>query len=135
MRLSKIILITLILGILAIPPVSCSSKSGTETAPENEVVVVQRGNLTIDITASGNLALSLKEDLAFEISGTTQEPMTVEEVLVEEGDSVREGQVIAVLDTTYLEQALKTAERAVSTAGIDLETAADSYRQLTYPYD
>ncbi|MFC1980031.1 biotin/lipoyl-binding protein, partial [Chloroflexota bacterium] len=127
MRISKIMLITLIMGILAVPLVNCSSETDTKTATENQVVVVQRGYLVIDITASGNLALSLKEDLTSEISGTTQEPLTVEEILVEEGDSVTEGQVIAVLDTTYLEQALKTAERAVSTAEIDLESATDSY--------
>jgi len=58
-----------------------------ESAPvsENQVVAVQRGDLTIDITGSGNLVLSLTEDLAFEISGT------VEEVMVEEGESVEEG--------------------------------------------
>jgi len=99
------------------------------------VVTVQRGNLTIEITASGNLALSLKEDLAFEIGGTEQDPLTVEEVLVEEGDSVREGQVLARVDTTSLEEAVKTAERAVRTAEIDLEKATDNYRKLTYPYD
>jgi len=135
MKLLKIILITLILGGLIVPSISCGSKSNTGAMPENKVVTVQRGNLIIDITASGNLALSRKEDLAFQISGTTQEPLTVEEVLVEEGDSVREGQVIARLDTTYLEQALKTAERAVKTAEVDLESATDSYRKLTYPYD
>ena len=134
MRILKIMLITLILSGLVVPSISCRSESDTETMPENQVVTVQRGNLTIDITASGNLALSRKEDLAFEISGTTQEPLTVEEVLVEEGDSVREGQVVARLDTTYLEQALNTAERAVRTAEIDLESATDNYREITYPY-
>ena len=134
MRILKIILITLILGGLAVPWISCRSEADTETVPEDQVVTVQRGNLTIDITASGNLALSRKEDLAFEISGTTQEPLTVEEVLVEEGDSVRAGQALARLDTTPLEQALKTAERTVKTNEIDLEKATDNYRKITYPY-
>jgi len=135
MRILKIMLTILISGMLAVTSISCGSEPDTETMPENQVVTVQRGNLTIDITASGNLALSRKEDLAFEISGTTQEPLTVEEVLVEEGDSVTEGQVTARIDTNYLEQAIETAERSVKTAEIDLETATDSYRKLTYPYD
>ncbi len=135
MKLSKIMLTILISGVLAVTSVSCGSGPDTEMAPENQVVAVQRGNLTIDITASGNLTLSRKEDLAFELSGTTQEPMTVEEVLVEEGDSVSEGQVVARLDTTSLEKTITTAERAVTTAEIDLETAKNNYIKMTYPYD
>jgi len=135
MRILKLILITLVLGGLAVPWISCGSEPDEAELSENQVVTVQRGDLVIDITASGNLALSLKEDLAFEISGTEQEPLTVEEVLVEEGDTVREGQVLVRTDTTSLERAIKTAERAVRTAEIDLEKATDNYRKITYPYD
>ncbi|GAH08417.1 unnamed protein product, partial [marine sediment metagenome] len=59
---------------------------------EEQLVAVQRGDLTIDITAVGNLAFACKEELTFEVSGT------VGEVLVEVGDSVEEGQVLANLD-------------------------------------
>ena len=59
----------------------------------NQVVPVQRGDLTIDISAAGNLALSITDNLAFDISGI------VEEILVEEGDSVEEGQLLVKLDT------------------------------------
>ena len=135
MRILKIMLITFILGGLAVPMVSCSSEPEAEAIPENQVITVQRGTLTIDITASGNLTLSRKEDLAFKISGTTQEPLTVEEMLVEEGDSVNEGEVITRVDLTPLEQAVKVVQRAVKTAEIDLESARDNYRKITYPYD
>ncbi len=134
MRILKVTLITLVVCLVGILLLSCASESGSPPPTENQVVTVQRGNLIIDITAAGNLALSRTEDLAFEISGTTQEPLTVEEVLVEEGDSVTEGQVIARLDTTSLEQALTTAQRAVKTAEIDLESATNSYLKLITPY-
>jgi len=134
MRILKIMLITIILGGLAIPSISCGSEPDEAELSENQVVTVQQGDLIIDITAVGNLALSYTAEPAFEIAGTTQEPLTVEEVLVEEGDSVREGQVLARLDTTSLEQAVKTAERAVKTDEIDLEKATDNYRKITYPY-
>ncbi|MBU2608842.1 MAG: HlyD family efflux transporter periplasmic adaptor subunit [Chloroflexi bacterium] len=159
MKILKIVLTILVIGGLAIPAASCTSESEATPAPEGQVVKVQRGKLMVDITASGNLALSLKEDLAFEISGTQQEPLTVEEVLVEAGDTVEKGQVIARLDTTSLEekvtaqeQAVKTAElnlrtgeiglqdakdaeKTVKTTQIDLENAIDNYREITYPYD
>lgn len=147
MRILKFIMICLILGGLAIPILSCGSEPAADT--ENQIVTVQRGNLTVDITAVGNLALSVKEDLAFEISGTAQEPLTVEEILVEEGDSVTEGQVIARLDTTTLEDAIETqqeavkraedavytAELSVRTAQINLDTAEYEYKKIVYPYD
>jgi RND family efflux transporter MFP subunit len=133
MKILKLGLIALILCSITIPPISCGKKTGT--IPENQLVTVQRGNLTIDITASGNLAYSHYENLAFQISGTsTQQPLTVAEVLVKEGDSVEEGQVLVKADTVYLEQAITTAERAVKTSEIALERATDSWRKITFPY-
>ncbi len=134
MRILKITLITLALCSAGLLSLSCASESDS-TMLENQVVTVQRGNLIIDIAASGNLALSRTEDLAFEIGGTEQNPLTVEAVLVEEGDSVTKGEVIARLDTTTLEQSSKTAEQAVRTAEIDLESAKNDYIKMTYPYD
>ena len=133
MRILKPTLIALILCSIVIPQIGCGKT--TETIPENQLVTVQRGDLTVDITASGNLAYSDYQDLAFQISGTsTQQPLTVAEVLVEEGDSVEEGQVLVKADTLYLEQAVTTAERAVKTSEIALEKATDSWRKITYPY-
>jgi len=127
-RLLRIITAILILSGLATPLLSCGSESEEAELSESRVATVQRGNLTIDITASGNLALSYTAEPAFEIAGY------VEEVLVEEGDTVEEGQVLASLDTTSLERSLKKAEQTVRKAEIDLEKATDSYRKITYPY-
>ena len=133
MRILKPALIALILCSIVIPQMGCSKK--TEAIPENQVVTVQRGDLTVDITASGNLTYSDYQDLAFQISGTsTQQPLTVAEVLVEAGDSVEEGQMLVKADTVYLEQAVTTTERAVKTSEIALEKATDSWRKITYPY-
>jgi RND family efflux transporter MFP subunit len=133
MKILKPVLIALILCSIIIPQLSCAKK--TETVPANQVVTVKRGDLAEDITASGNLAYSDYQDLAFQIAGTsTQQPLTVAEVLVEEGDSVEEGQVLVKADTLYLEQAITTAERAVKTSEITLEKATNNYREITYPY-
>jgi len=128
MRTLKLILIVLILGSITVPLISCRSESETEAVLENQVITVQRGDLTIDITAAGNLALAYTAEPAFEIAGY------VEEVLVEEGDTVEEGQVLASLDTTSLQQTVKTAGQNLRTDEIDLEKATDSYRKITYPY-
>ncbi len=110
MRLFKITLITLVVYLASIPLVSCASKSDEAELLENQVVTVQRGDLTVDITAVGNLALSHTDELAFEMSGT------VEEVLVEEGDTVEEGQVLAKLDTSEWEEHLATLEDLLTAA-------------------
>jgi len=159
MKLPRIILTALIISGLLFTSISCTAETDSTPEPENQIATVEPGSIVIDVTASGNLALSHTEDLAFEVSGTEQEPLTVEEVLVEAGDSIEKGQVLVTVDTTALEEkvadrdrALKTAELAVTTAEIDLRTAedaeetvfsaeidlkiaTDNYRKIIYPYD
>lgn len=124
MRILKMMLITLILGGLAVPLLSCASKSDEAGTAKNQIATVQRGDLTLDITAVGNLALSRTEDLAFETAGT------VKDVLVQAGDPVEEGQILATLDTsewqdqlTILERALTAKERALPKAQLSVQTA------------
>ena len=54
-------LIIIFLSGLAVPLLGCGSESDETEPSESQVVTVQRGNLTIDITAAGNLALSTTE--------------------------------------------------------------------------
>jgi HlyD family secretion protein len=117
MKVPKIVLVLLLLCSIVTLSLSCTSKSDSEAVPENQEVTVQRGDLTVDITASGNLALSRTEDLAFEMAGT------VEDVLVEEGESVEEGQVLARLDTSEWETELVTLELNLLDAEINLKNA------------
>ena len=117
MKILKIILTTFILGgLLAVPVLGCTSESES-AVPENQVVTVQRGDLTIDITAAGNLALSRTEDLAFDLF---YQEGTVEEVLVEEGDTVEEGQALVKLDTEEWEEQLSALKDKVTDAEREL---------------
>jgi len=92
-------------------------RGSSTTGAEDQTVVVRRGNISIDITGAGNLALSKTQDLAFEIAGYVQE------VLVKEGDSVQEGQVLAQIDTSEWEKQLKTLQKALDTANRSLTNA------------
>ena len=139
MNMLKKILILFILGLLVVPVLSCRNESSEAELPETQIVVVQRGDLTVDITAVGNLALSRTEDLAFDLF--FQEG-TVEAVLVEEGDTVAEGPVLAKLDTSEWEEQLNALgdqvtaserqvtakERDLLQAQINLETSAQNLK-------
>ena len=125
MRTLKIMLTILVVCSITVLSLSCASESEEAGLLENQVVAVQRGDLTVDITAVGNLALSRTEDLAFDLF---YQEGTVEEVLVEEGESVEEGQVLAKLDTSEWEEQLEALEDQLTTAERQL-TATE--RQLT----
>ncbi|MDP3879561.1 MAG: HlyD family efflux transporter periplasmic adaptor subunit [Dehalococcoidales bacterium] len=107
----------------------CGLGAAESRATQEQPVTVQRGNLEVDITAVGNLALSRTEELAFEMAGT------VEEVLVGEGDSVSKGQELVRLDTSEWDKQLRTLEKALATAERTLTTKerdlARAERQVT----
>jgi len=133
MRVLKIVLTILVAGVLVISLASC----GTKSAPvsESQVATVKRGDLTVSITGSGNLALSRTADLAFEMAGTVQE------VLVKEGESVTEGQVLATLDTSEwednlaaLENQLISKQRALPQAKINLMNAETALEEALAQY-
>jgi len=133
--LEKNITITLIIFMLAglsVPLIGCSSEPSEDEAIQNQVATVQRGDLAIEITAAGNLALSLTEDLAIDLF---YQEGTIEEVLVEEGDTVEEGQVLVKLDEdewndelSALEDDVITEERASVQAQVNLLTAEQNLK-------
>jgi len=119
-KLFKVTLIISVVCLVSILSLSCASESDSVALSENEVVTVERGNLIIDIAAVGNLALSRTEDLAFDLFYPEG---TVEEVLVEEGDTVEEGQVLARVDTSEWQDELTTLERQLAAEERDLVQA------------
>ncbi len=116
-RIVNIILTVFILVGLVVLTIGCSSESEEAELTENQIITVQQGDLTIEITAVGNLALSHTEDLDFDLFYTEA---TVEEVLVEEGDTVEQGQLLATLDTSEWEDELSALEDQVTAAEREL---------------
>ena len=110
-KVVKAILISVLASGLVVSLSGCTAGSEI-SVPEYQTATVGRGDITVDITAAGNLSYALEEDLAFETAGY------VEEVLVEEGDEVSQGQVLATLDTSDLEEAVTEAEKAVENAKV-----------------
>jgi HlyD family secretion protein len=115
--IAGVILISLVLiGVTA-------CKSGGNAVSKSQTVTVQPGNLTVAVTATGNLSLSHVQNLAFQAAGT------VTDVLVSVGDSVTKGEVLANLDSTAwnnqitsLQDTLTAKQRALTSAQHQLES-------------
>jgi len=86
-------------------------------APAGETATVREDTLRVTVNANGSLAPAGETSLAFSAGGR------VVEVLVAEGDVVREGDVLARLDDTSAQEAIVDAELQVHQAEISLALA------------
>lgn len=98
---------------------------GTGLADNQQAVPVQRGTLTNAISVNGSLAYAEKAALTFGVKGT------VGEVLVTEGQEVKEGQVLATLDATTR----ANLEKAVVQTSLALKSAEEEQEKVKAPSD
>jgi HlyD family secretion protein len=103
------VLIVLLAGTIVLA--GCSAQPGTTTTgtAADRPAAAKRGTLRASVSASGKIEPAGKVNLNFGVPGTVQD------VLVNEGDTVKQGDVIATLDTDSLELAVKQAEQALAT--------------------
>jgi multidrug efflux pump subunit AcrA (membrane-fusion protein) len=134
MKVLRTLLAILLTGVVLATLVGCSSKK-TSTTSSSQQYTVKKGDISLTITAAGNLALSKTEDLPVDIFYSSGTKATIGSVLVEEGDSVKAGQVLVTLDKdewndqlTTLQKTLSTSQRTVITKST---LVTDAERQLT----
>ena len=84
---------------------------------------VERGTLLVTVSASGSVEPQSRVDLAFESPGE------VSEVLVEVGDLVKAGDVLARLDTAQLELQADQARATLALAEAQLQQLQEGARQ------
>jgi HlyD family secretion protein len=119
----------LVIAALVVMAAGCS-KSSSDTTAKTQTATVKKGNISLEVTATGNLAYAKTEERAFEMPGT------VEDVLVSAGDTVEAGQELVKLDTSVwedqidaLKEKLTTAQRNLVTAQRQLKTKDLAVRQ------
>jgi len=91
-------------------------KAGQESAePTIATTQARRGDMVLSVSGSGTLIPASEVALGFESSGY------LEEVFVEVGDRVQEGDVLAKMETKDLELAIGEADNKVRLAQLDLD--------------
>ncbi|HEV7670888.1 MAG TPA: efflux RND transporter periplasmic adaptor subunit [Thermoanaerobaculia bacterium] len=103
-----IIVLVIALGVVGVLLYLKSRRDAAK--PEYVTAEVTQGNLTVTVAATGSLAPTHQVDVGSELSGT------VETVLVDDNDQVQEGQVLARLDTSKLNDAVAKSRADLSSA-------------------
>lgn len=122
----KILLATgILLGALACGP-SGDSEAPAAAPPDERVAVrtvpVVKRQAALPIHASGILTSSAEQRLSFKTGGVIQR------IYVDEGSSVRPGQLLAALDKTEIDAQVSQAEQALGKAERDLGRVQGLYR-------
>lgn len=99
-------------------------RAGRTETPIEESAFARRGDLLVTVSAAGSISPQQRLALFFPLPGV------VAEVLVEQGDSVQEGQVLARLETEELELALRDAELALALQQIALDALTAAPREV-----
>ena len=116
---SRWVIILLILLAVCVAIALGLKKMETPDVISFETKEVERGNLTVTVTATGNLEPTNQVEVGSELSGT------IRNVTVEENSRVTVGQVLARLDTTKLEaQYLESKAELASARAKVLQTQA-----------
>ena len=133
MNKRRSILFTIVLG-LAVLPAACENlgsdekiqppESKEDVIPKVKVAVVRRGEIAVPIFATGTIYPDRESKIGPKISGT------VASVYVDEGDVVRDGQILAELEQDNILIAKRQCEASVSVAEAQLREAEVKERNL-----
>ncbi len=88
-----------------------------EPREQGSLVAVKRGNITRIVSATGSLSCQGSQEVKFSRLGR------IKEIVVEEGDYVKEGQTLATLEDEEERLSLVQAENALKEAESELESA------------
>lgn len=106
--LRYVVVLTAVVAVATIGYVATAGKAEAQSADQElQTATARRGELSLIASGSGTLIPAAEVDLGFEVGGE------IDEILVEVGDEVAAGEVLARLDPTSAEAALAEAETAL----------------------
>ncbi len=111
--------VALVVGVLAIRAVTAGGEDGVEVRVEN----VEHRDLVAKVRASGHIEPRRSVDISADISGR------IVELPIEEGQNVREGDLLLVIDATQYQAAVQRAEAGLAEARAREVQARADYEQ------
>jgi HlyD family secretion protein len=122
----KIIILVLILVVVIVGFTFIKSKkSKTETASLWETVLVQRGNLSITVTATGEIKPLQTVEVGTQVSGV------ISNIYVDYNSRVKKGQLIAQLDTRTLKAQADDANAMLDRSKVAMRQAERDFKRNT----
>ncbi|MDZ4246693.1 MAG: hypothetical protein U1D67_06220, partial [Dehalococcoidia bacterium] len=127
--MKKIILLVGLAVVLVVPLAACSKlpfqKTTSIAAPTTADVT--RGTIEITVTSSGTINLPNKTQMGFSgsLTGSGAGNAILKELNVSPGTSVKQGQVIARMDTAGIERDLQRYRNSLETAKLNLDKAKE----------
>ncbi|MBK8782772.1 MAG: efflux RND transporter periplasmic adaptor subunit [Anaerolineales bacterium] len=115
-----VVVVIAVLGFMAFRQVAAKKAAAVESSA-TETAVVERGDLSVTVDASGSIVPRVEIGLAFTTGGR------VAETLVTEGEQTESGQPLLRLDTKDLEWQVEQARLSVSIAEYDLSDMRNDY--------
>ena len=129
MKKKKIIIIIISLILIAAGVYYFYQSRNKTTVYYWRTVPVEKGDVTVLVTATGSLAADTSVDVGVQVSGI------IAKIKVDFNDMVKRGQVIAILDTTLYHAAKIDAHAAVQRATVALEQAKREYDRSKKLFD
>ena len=120
-RRVKISLIAI--AVLAAGAYGLLKSASTAATDEYQLAAVVRGDLESTISSTGTLNPVTTVDVGTQVSGT------IDSVFVDYNDNVRQGQLLAVLDTSLLKLMVFDAEAGLARTEAQLEQARSDYNR------
>lgn len=117
----KLIIVIAAVLVAAIAAYFVFRKSGTDTTAEFRLAPVERGDLEALVSATGTLSAVTTVQVGTQVSGR------VEELKVDFNDAVKKGQLIARIDPTLQQQAVRDAEAGVERSQAELDQSQREY--------
>lgn len=102
------IIVVIVTSLVVVGLVGCGTLTGGSEITSQQLFEVRKSDLNIRVSSSGNIQPDDDVSLTFSTSGR------IDRIYVEEGDEVNEGDILAKLDTDYLELALTQAQVALT---------------------
>ena len=118
-------MVTLIIGGIIFLSLSCTGAPAASSTPKTQLATVQKGNITIQVTGTGNLALENKQGLSFGQTGqaNTVNTSKISVVNVTPGQMVKKGDVLVKADPKDWQDQLITDQHNLDSAKAGLDSA------------